>query len=483
MKFNSIVTKLWIIISVLTLLVMGISGAIQTSFIEKIYYHQQSQQLVAIGKKIINLTQIADNPELLDSKLDTISNIIDGNIMIIDKKNIVQSCEGWGKSAKDLLMDANNPHHSPLTEKDMEKLFQGEMVIHKGRNDYFDTDVLSVAVPVDDTESRIGAVIIHAPLNPLAGQLATLKIITVYTGVGGIVLATILSLLFSKRISQPLLDMSKTALAMASGDFSRRVTVKSNDEISLLANSLNTLSAQLQEKLAQLERLDRTRREFVTNLSHEMKTPLSIIQAFTEALQDNLAVDENEKKQYLNNISEEVQRLRRLVTEVLDLKKMEEGYDDFEKEYVDLRVIAESLQSKFCTLVEEKGIDLSFKIDKRIPLVFCNKDRIKQVLINLIDNALRHTPGGGQVLVTISTKANNVLIEVRDTGEGIPKDDLPMIWERFYKVDKSRTRVTGGTGLGLAIVKRIVEAHGGCIEVQSKPGEGTVFTIIIPCDK
>lgn len=483
MKFNSIVTKIWIIITLLTLLVIGISSSIQTNFMENIYYQQQARQLSSLGEKILELIYTEKDRAVMEMKVDILSKIMDVNVMIIDKNNIIQLSHGLGQNIRNLLLDTDDSMHSPLTKSDIEKLLNGETVIHQGSNEYLKMDVLSAAIPLKDTNSVIGAVIIHAPLEPLAAEWAIFKTITIYAGVGGIILATILSLIFSKKVSKPLLDMSKIAFSMSSGDFSRRIDSSSNDEVSLLANSLNNLSTQLQEKLVQLERLDSTRREFVSNLSHEMKTPLSIIQAFTEALQDDLAVDKDEKEQYLHNISEEVERLKRLVVEVLDLKKMEEGCDDFQKEYVDLREIAESIRSKFYTFAEEKRIDLLFTIDKRTQPVVCNRDRIKQVFINLIDNALRHTPGGGQVYVTISARVNSVQIEVRDTGAGIYPDDLPMIWERFYKADKSRTRVAGGTGLGLAITKKIIEAHGGCIEVQSKLSEGTTFTIILPCKK
>ena len=284
-------------------------------------------------------------------------------------------------------------------------------------------------------------------------------------------------------VSRPLLNMNRVALAMASGDFSRQVTVNTKDEVSLLANSLNTLSTRLEEKLAQLERLDQTRREFVSNVSHEIKTPLSIMQAFTEALQDGLATNENERKMYLNNISEEIHRLRRLVNDILDFKRMEEGFEDFDRDHVDLKLIVSSVKNKFNALLEETGVNLLVRVDSKIPLVFCNRDRIEQVFINLIDNAIRHTPAGGSILITIANKADRVVIEISDTGTGIPEEDLPMIWERFYKADKSRTRVQSGTGLGLAIVKRIIEIHKGCINVQSKPGKGTTFTIVLPTKK
>lgn len=480
MKWNSIITKLWVVITLLVLLVIGIAGAVQTRFIQDLYYYQQANQLISIGNKVAQLALAEKNPHLLDMKVAVASDMLDGNVMIIDENGIVKVCHGMGISIRNMPMGLDHPHHGPLTNNDLERLFGGETIIYKGKNEYFNTEVLSVAIPVNNADRNIGAVMIHAPLKPLAGQLANFQGIINYSAVGGILLATVLSLIFSRRVSRPLRDMSRVSLAMASGDFSRQVKVNSNDEIGLLADSLNTLSARLQEKLAQLEKTDQTRREFVTNVSHEIKTPLTIMQVSVEVLQDNLIADEHERRVYLNNIHEEILRLRRLVNDVLDLKKMEEGYGDFEKELINFDSIIKSVQNKFNPLQEETGVNLIYTVDNKLPRVFCNKDRMEQVFINLIDNAVRHTPKNGEVHVTVSSKADSIMIKIRDTGKGIPDEDLPMIWERFYRGDKSRTRTQGGTGLGLAIVKGIVEAHGGFINVQSKLGEGTTFNVILP---
>ena len=191
MKKNSIVTKLWIAMTILMLLVIGVASAAQTSFMEKIYYQYQIKQLLSIGTKVENLARTETDNKVLDMKIDVISNMIDGNVMIIGKDRIVLYCQGMGISSKDIPMDINNPHHGLLTKSDLDKLFNGETVIYKGRNSYFKTDVLSVSMPVNDPQNASKAIMIHAPLKPLAGQLAAFKGKTVYTAVGGIILAII----------------------------------------------------------------------------------------------------------------------------------------------------------------------------------------------------------------------------------------------------------------------------------------------------
>ncbi|AEF93219.1 integral membrane sensor signal transduction histidine kinase [Desulfotomaculum nigrificans CO-1-SRB] len=480
MKINNIVTKLWVIMTILVLVVIGIAGAAQTSFMEGLYYEQQAEQLKVLGNKVADIARAEHDPVVLDQKLALIAELYDANVMILNEKGIVIHCQGMGISTKDMPMDMNNPHHSPMDLEDIKKLYQGQVVVHRGNNPYFNTDVLSVGIPFKDTHNIDRVIMIHAPLKPLADELKHLQMLAIYTAVGGIVLAALLSLIFSRVISKPLVKMNKAALAMASGNYQQRVDIQTNDEIGLLANSLNTLASRLQEKISQLEKQEQIRREFVTNVAHEIKTPLAVMQGFTETMIDGLVKTEQERDEYLNNILEEINRLKRLVNEVLDLKRMEEGHFDFDQEPCDLREIIDRVRRKLTQLAVEKDIHFEIGVEKNLPLVTCNSDRIEQVLINLIDNAIRHTHTGGRVILRVSSKANQVHLRISDTGEGIAPEDLPMIWERFYKGDKSRTRARGGTGLGLAIVKRIVEGHGGQINVDSKLNVGTTFNIVLP---
>ena len=480
MKINNIVTKLWVIMTILVLLVIGIAIAAQTSFMEGLYYEQQAKQLKNLGHKVADIARAEQNPAVLDQKVALIAGLYNANVMILNEKGVVMLCQGMGISTKNMPMNMHNPHHGPMSMADIEKLYQGQAVVHKGNNLYLNTEVLSVGIPFKDLSNIDRAVMIHAPLDPLADELKGLQMLTIYTAVGGIILAALLSLFFSRLISKPLVKMNQAALAMASGNYQQRVEIQSNDEIGLLANSLNTLASRLQEKISQLEQQEQIRREFVSNVAHEIKTPLAVMQGFTETMIDGLVKTEQERDEYLQNILDEINRLKRLVNELLDLKRIEEGHFDFDQEPCDLRGIIDQVQRKLGQLAVEKGIQLEISLEKKLPLVTCNSDRIERVLINLIANAIRHTPAGGKIALYVNTKANQVHLRISDTGEGIAPEDLPLIWERFYKGDKSRTRSQGGTGLGLAIVKQIVEGHGGQINVESKLKEGTTFNIVLP---
>ncbi len=227
--------------------------------------------------------------------------------------------------------------------------------------------------------------------------------------------------------------------------------------------------------------VERMRRDFVANVSHELRTPLSYLQGYAEAVLDGIGQDPEAQRKYVEIILDETLRLRRLVTDLLDLNQLEAGRLPLSREPLALAALLKRVQFKMDAVAHEKGVRLSIAISSPLPLALADEDRIEQVIINLVDNAIRHTPTGGSVTVAVRPHAESgeVWVSVIDTGEGIPPEELERIWERFYKVDKARIR-SGGTGLGLAIARNIILAHGGQIRVTSQLGEGSAFSFSLP---
>lgn len=227
-------------------------------------------------------------------------------------------------------------------------------------------------------------------------------------------------------------------------------------------------------------RLDKMRKDFIANVSHELRTPVSMLQGYSEAIVDDIAASEEEKKEIARIIYEESLRMGRLVNELLDLARMEAGHIHLKKESVEVNDFFERIIRKFQGLAREQNVELSLNVEDQGEQAYFDPDRIEQVLTNLIDNAIRHTGEMGSVSVTVNLADAEMKVHVADTGSGIPEEDVPFVFERFYKADKARTRGRAGTGLGLAIAKNIVEAHEGSISVKSKAGQGTTFSFFIP---
>ncbi|MFT4413144.1 ATP-binding protein [Fredinandcohnia humi] len=227
-------------------------------------------------------------------------------------------------------------------------------------------------------------------------------------------------------------------------------------------------------------RLDKLREDFIANVSHELRTPIAMLQGYSEAIIDDIASSDEEKKEIVKVIYDESLRMGRLVNELLDLARMQSGNITLKKEQVDVDLLITRVIRKFQGLAKDNRITLTARIEGVIGELYIDPDRIEQVLTNLIDNAIRHTDENGHVEVHVASQENGILVEVKDTGSGIPEVDLPFVFERFYKADKARTRGKSGTGLGLAIVKNIIDAHQGNISVHSKLDEGTTFTFILP---
>lgn len=235
------------------------------------------------------------------------------------------------------------------------------------------------------------------------------------------------------------------------------------------------------------ERLDKLRKDFVANVSHELRTPISMLQGYSEALLDDIPSTPEERVELVQVIHDESLRMGRLVRDLLDLARMEAGHLELVFREVEFDSLVRRMHRKFAVMAKERGITLTAALPEE-PLILGrgDEDRLEQVLTNLLDNAFRHTASGACIAIKVETAVYKdrpaIRIEVSDEGQGIPADDLPFIFERFYKADKARTRgSSGGTGLGLAIVKNIVDAHHGSVTVQSALGQGTTFTLLLPC--
>jgi len=285
---------------------------------------------------------------------------------------------------------------------------------------------------------------------------------------GGTALA--MTLVLSRRILSPIKALTEAARRLGQGDFSQRLELKDKGEVGELARAFNSMASDL-------ERAEQLRRNMVADVAHELRTPLSNIRGYLEAVNDGVMKPDAEAIQSLN---EEATRLARLVDELQELSLAEAGELKLVCQAEDISKLVSQSVLAFQAQAASKGVSLSIDLAEELPPVNIDSQRMAQVLHNLLDNAVAHTESDGHVTISTTQKDEWIEVAVTDTGEGIPDEDLPNIFERFYRVDKSRTRATGGTGLGLTIAKRLIEAHGGSIKVHSELGKGSRFTFTLP---
>lgn len=481
---KSVIGKLWVSIVLLVLVVLILLSFGLSSLLENFYYSQISADLIKTGQELIDIIRTEDDPRDLNYELTLLGHFIDSHIIIVDKKGFVQACDAM----------LGLPTGYFFKSDELSKAFAGEIITKRGHHQHFDVPMLSVAIPeyIDGKVERI--LMMFKPVAPITNTINSMRWLIVYSAIIAIILATIISFFLSRTLSRPLLQMNKAANEMAKGNFDHKVTVQTNDEVGLLGASLNNLSEQLKNKInelshekAKLEKvlekeraIEQMRRDFITNVSHELRTPLSLIQGYSEAIIDGIAHDKDEQNRYAKIICKETARLKNMVSELFDISRLQTGNFTLAITRVDIGNLINSIKEKYETVVLNKGLDFETRIENGLPKINADYDRLQQVLINLLENALNHTPEGR---IEINAYANNkqqVCVEVADSGCGIPREDLELVWERFHKADKSRNRNKGGAGLGLAIVKSIVEAHGGNVWVKSQEGEGSVFGFCLP---
>ena len=311
------------------------------------------------------------------------------------------------------------------------------------------------------------------PVEPAAplpkNDLPSINRFLIWSGLLAGALAIFLTFLLSRRILAPVESLSKAARALARGEFNGRVAVSSKDEVGELAHAFNTMAKEL-------EGTEELRRSLVADVAHELRTPLSNIRGYLEAVGDGLVKADAAT---FKSMHEEVLLLTRLIEDLQELAQAESGQLDLHIQPCDMADLVKNATAALQPQAEAKGISMSVEIENSAPAQ-ADPARIGQVLRNLLLNAANYTPPGGRISVRVIRGEGGVEVSVEDTGVGIADQELPFVFERFYRVDKSRSRATGGVGLGLTIAKRLAEAHGGQISVQSQLGKGSTFTFILP---
>ncbi len=286
--------------------------------------------------------------------------------------------------------------------------------------------------------------------------------------------------IFSAAMTESIVMLRTAADEIAGGDLQVRVRVEGRDEMAALAHTFNEMAAQLESAAQKQKEVEQLRRDLITWVGHDLRTPLASMRALVEALADGVVEEPATVRRYLQTAQRDIRSLSLLIDDLFEMAQLDAGTLPLDKQPITLTdLVSDSIES-FSALAAQRGITLEGKVEAEVNPVLVDGQKISRVLTNLLHNALRHTAEGGSVCIEGVRRGDYAEITVSDTGEGIQEKDLPHIFDQFYRGEKSRSRSTGGSGLGLAIAQRLVEAHGGSIRAQSTVGEGTRITFTLP---
>ncbi|MFQ5575774.1 MAG: sensor histidine kinase [Anaerolineae bacterium] len=334
---------------------------------------------------------------------------------------------------------------------------------------------LYAAAPISHEGDMRGVVQLSTPAAPMRAKIRQSWLILSGTALIILSAVTAASLWLANYILRPLKTMQEAATHLAAGDLNQHINTPGNDELADLARAFNHMAAQLKDMILRQQ-------QFVANASHELRTPLTNIKLRAEALLNGARDDSVVAEKFITDIEHEADRMEHLTGNLLTLSRMDASQAPTHMKPLDMGALLAEIVATLQPLAHARQVRLTLDAPHSLPPVLANDPQLRQVFDNLLSNALKFTPPGGSIAVTARQTAAELLITVADTGQGIPPADLPHIFERFYRVDKARTRTTdpGGSGLGLSIVQSIIKNHSGQINVSSQPGKGTIFSLRFP---
>ena len=465
--FNSIRTKLTVSYIVLIMAVMVLTSSFLLNILEQYYIAYQYEAITRAANIIAKYSPgyLRTTPDVV-----TISNFAETNAREIGSRVLITDHRQrvLGDS-----MRVGGLAGSSLDREEITAALAGDEGRSIQYSDQTKRWVMQVAVPIYSNDQIIGTVFIATPLDFIYRVLADIRQFLLVATVLSLLLAGFLGIVFAHRITVPIESLTNATENMARGDLSQRVHVRSKDEIGQLAGQFNHMASRLQEMTRQL-------REFVSNASHELRTPLTSLNILVKSLRE-YPLEPQEQEEFLEDIDQELERMIHLVESLLDLTRLDRLGAEDTMAMTDVVPTIKNTLDMLTKRAQEKEIALAFDLPERAAPVFAVLHQIKQVVFNLVDNAIKYTPAGGEIYVSLIQEPERLVFKVSDTGLGIPPEYREKIFERFYRVDKARSREQGGTGLGLAIVKEIVTRHGGAIWVEdSHDGQGTTFVVTLP---
>jgi two-component system OmpR family sensor kinase len=448
--------------------------------VSRLTYLRLAEQGLPVALRVISLRGQGLTPARIIDTLEQRSATEGSSILIVSGEGAVLASTEEGWLGRELDISLQPVDRSAL----LRPYAQGTLRTREGLFYYvaLPTAVRALAQPEVEADAWY-VVLLSQPRRMLASLLADISVGVLATGLVALLVSAGVAFLIARSIAKPLRRITTATEEIARGHYEEQLEITSPEEIGRLATSFNAMAREV-------EASRQAQRDFVANVSHDLKTPLTSIQGFSQAILDGTAASEDSRLRAAQVIHEEADRMTRLVNDLLDLAQIEAGQVVMAREAVAIPSLLRDCAEKMALRAQQGDVQLEVHSEGEL-VIAGDRDRLAQVINNLLDNALKHTPAGGRVTLTArpvpaqavkrgEPPASLVEIAISDTGEGIPPEDLSRIFERFYRGDKSRGKGSKGAGLGLAIAREIVQAHGGQIKAESLVGLGTRFTITLP---
>ena len=464
--FKKLITTYFIIIACAFLVL----GLLISQLLGSYYFQKHEKLLLEEGQKLNELVVDHLNgyisQERLNLELQSLERFMNTRVWVLDRRGIVY---GVSSSEKEWI-------GKQITTKEMLDVLKGQVIVKKGIYDEGGkTPMITVGMPIIIQGRVDNAIIMHSPLHEVTNAIEEIHRIIWGAMAISLSMAVVILLIVSKRLSSPLQDVGKAAGKLAEGDYSQRVAVLTEDEIGSTAKAFNYMAERL-------EAIEENRKSFISAVAHELRSPLTLIRGFIQGIVDGTVALEDQNK-YLHIILKETERLNKLIANLLDIQRMESDAYPFYPQSFDMNELIRRTLIKYEEEIDKKSVRVHLKLLDQKVFVWADRDAMEQVLNNLLENAMKFMDIEGKLEVDVKIQENKAIVQIKDQGMGISEEEQKYIWDRFYKVDKSRDRKQSGTGLGLYIVKKIIDRHGEEIWIESIVGEGTAFNFSIALDE
>jgi signal transduction histidine kinase len=454
--------KIWLMISIGVILTVSFSYFLLNYFYQKLYVDKVEQTLLEEGKMLASDYNGGPITDTFRKQIEWYNEKSTAEVLLVNNPRELSACLPFGVE-----------YESLISGNDRSKLLRGDTVTKIGYEKRFHRKIMGVIVPLLDEKRLQGALYLYIPLASIQELTKDVAIIWLPLAAIFVFVLLLAGKRLTRHITDPLKEMEKVAYHMSQGDYRAQIPVRTNDEVGRLAKAFNVMAKAIAEE-------DMRKREFLANVSHELRTPLSYVKGYSEAILQGLVKTKDEERKYVKLIHREADRMERLVRDLLDLARLEGNSVPLQKGPLVFAQVIEDTVVKYEPFLQKKQIVLNMELDHDI-ILEGDADRLEQVVQNLLDNAIRYTPTSGKIDIQLKkVSAASCQLIIRDSGKGVPKEKLPFLGQRFFRVDQARTRKEGGTGLGLAIVKQIVSLHDGTISFFSDEGKGMEVAIQLP---